>query len=90
RTGPLNPFLRQKYLIASLSVPEIHDRYNLTLSAIKSLEDDSSLGIFRFEYIASDKLLMGLSLSQVQGGIGSQYQYRNYDHQTTVDLKYSF
>lgn len=90
RTGPLNPFLRQKYLIASLSVPEIHDRYNLTLSAIKSLEDDSSLGIFRFEYIASDKLLMGVSLSQVQGGIGSQYQYRNYDRQTTVDLKYSF
>lgn len=90
RTGSQNPFLRQKYLIASLSVPEIHDRYNLIFSAINSLEDDSSLGILRFEYIASDKLLMSLSLNQVQGGPGSQYQYRNYDRQTTAELKYSF
>jgi hypothetical protein len=90
RTGSQNPFLRQKYLIASLSMPEIQDRYNLTFSAIKSLEDDSSLGIFRFEYIASDKLLLGVGQSQVQGEKGSQYQYRNYDRQTTVDLKYSF
>ncbi|MBK8205088.1 MAG: hypothetical protein IPK68_23285 [Bdellovibrionales bacterium] len=89
-TARQNPFLRQKYLIASLSVPEIHDRYNLTLSAIKSLEDDSGLWVSRFEYIASDKLLMGLSLNQVQGGTGSQYQYRNYEQQTTLDWKYSF
>jgi hypothetical protein len=85
-----DPFLRQKYLIASMSLPEIHKKYNLIFSAIKSFEDDSGLGVFRFEYIASDKLMMGVSLSQVQAGTGSQYQYRNDFRQITVDLKNSF
>lgn len=86
------PFLRQKYLITSMSWMEIFDKYSLTFSVIKSLEDDSILGVARFEYIVSDRVLIGAMLNQVGGGGGgaSQYQYRNYDSQTTVDLKYSF
>jgi hypothetical protein len=86
----LNPFLRQKYLIASLSWMEIFDKYNVTFSVIKSVEDDSALGVSRLEYMATDKALFGASLNQVHGGLGSQYRYRNHDSQAIVDLKYSF
>lgn len=85
-----NPFLRQKYLIASLSWMEIFDKYNITVSAIKSVEDDSILGVSRLEYVATDKTLLGLSVNQIQGGDDSQYRYRNYDSQIIADLKYSF
>lgn len=85
-----SPFIRQKYLITSLTFPEIKKKYNVTVSGIKSLEDDSLLGITRLEYIATDRLLVGLSFTKIQGGLGSQYQYRNFNTQTTADLKYSF
>jgi hypothetical protein len=85
-----SPFIRKKYIITSLSIPEFMKKYNLTFSGIKSLEDDSLLGITRLEYIASDSLLLGFSITQLQGGIGSQYQYRNFNSETTVDLKFSF
>lgn len=89
-TGLQSPFIRKKYFITSMSFPEIKKKYNFTISAIKSLEDDSILSITRLEYIAGDKLLLGLGLTKINGGLGSQYQHRNFDIQTTADLKYSF
>lgn len=89
-TNLQSPFIRQKYLITSVTFPEIKKKYNFTISGIKSLEDDSLLSITRLEYIATDRLLVGLSFTKIQGEIGSQYQYRNFDTQTTADLKYSF
>lgn len=86
----VSPFVRQKYLISSLSFPEIKKKYNVTVSGIKCLEDDSVLGLTRIEYIADDKVLVGVSYTQVQGGAGSQFQYRSFDSQTTLDFKYSF
>lgn len=85
-----NSFLRQHYLIASLTFPELDEKYNLTFSAIKSLEDDSIIGSSRFEYIVTDKILTGISFKHLQGGADSQLQYREFNTQTTVDLKYSF
>lgn len=85
-----NLFLRQQYLITSLTFPELYKKYNLTFSAIKSLEDDSIIGVFRFEYIVTDKILTGISFKHLQGGVDSQLQYREFNTQTTVDLKYSF
>ncbi|GIL18134.1 MAG: hypothetical protein BroJett040_18850 [Oligoflexia bacterium] len=89
-TNLQSPFIRQKYLITSVTFPEIKKKYNFTISGIKSLEDDSLLGITRLEYLATDNLLVGLSFTKIQGGTGSQYQYRNFDTQATADLKYSF
>jgi hypothetical protein len=89
-TNLQSPFIRQKYLITSVTFPEIKKKYNFTISGIKSLEDDSLLGITRLEYLATDKLLVGLSFTKIQGGTGSQYQYRSFDTQATADLKYSF
>lgn len=88
-TNLQSPFIRQKYLITSVTFPEIKKKYNFTISGIKSLEDDSFLGIARLEYIATDKLIVGFSFTKIQGGTESQYQYRNFDTQTTADLKYS-
>ena len=89
-TNLQSPFIRQKYLITSVTFPEIKKKYNFTISGIKSLEDDSLLGITRLEYLATDKLLVSLSFTKIQGGTGSQYQYRSFDTQATADLKYSF
>ncbi len=86
----VSPFVRQRYLISSLSFPELKKKYNVIVSGIKGLDDDSILGLTRFEYIAGDKVLVGLSYTQVQGGIGSQFQYRSFSSQSTVDFKYSF
>lgn len=86
----VSPFVRQKYLISSLSFPELKKKFNITVSGIKCLEDDSVLGLTRLEYIAGDKVLVGLSYTQVQGGTGSQFQYRSFNSQTTLDFKYSF
>ncbi len=86
----VSPFVRQKYLISSLSFPELKKKFNVIISGVKCLEDDSVLGFTRLEYIAGDKSLVGLSYTQVQGGTGSQFQYRNFNSQTTMDFKYSF
>lgn len=86
----VSPFVRQKYLISSLSFPELKKKYNVTVSGIKCLEDDSLLALTRLEYIAGDRVLLGLSYTNVQGGAGSQFQYRSFNSQTTLDLKYSF
>jgi hypothetical protein len=86
----VSPFVRQKYLISSLSFPELQKKYNVTVSGIKCLEDDSILALTRLEYIGGDKILVGLSYTQIQGGTGSQFQYRSFNSQTTLDFKYSF
>lgn len=89
-TSLSTPFVRQKFLIASLSLPELQKKYNITASGVGSLEDDSALGILRFEYLAGDRFIVGLSQTQISGQDGSQYQYRSFDSQTMADLRFSF
>lgn len=85
-----NIFLRQKYIIGSLVVPDIEKKYNLTFSTIKSIEDNSAIHVARFEYSASDKILLGLSNIQILGSSDSQFYFREFDTQTAADFKYSF
>jgi hypothetical protein len=86
----LNPFLRQKYILTSLSLIEVKNRFNLIFSGSKSMEDDGLFLIERGEWLASDNLVAGLSARHLLGSDSSQYGLRTWDQMIIFDVKMSF
>ncbi len=80
-------FTRKHYLLFTTSLIEALNRYNVFVSLIRSLEDESWLTLLRGEYIIDDRMVTGLTGVYV---FGKQYSSVPFDYQARWDVKYSF
>lgn len=88
--GLTPPFLREKYVLATLQFPEVRDRFNFFVSGIASAEDDGRLFVGRGEWLSGPHSLWGLTWVEIAGDEDSQYFRRAFDRQWLAEYKYTF
>lgn len=86
----LTPFMRRDYAIFNAGLIEIYDRFNLTASMIRSLEDSSWVVLSRFDWLVSARSVLGLTLKNYDDADNSQYFARPLDWEASADWKWSF
>jgi hypothetical protein len=84
------PFLRQSYVIMSLSLIEIKDILNVTETMIRSAEDASWVALSRVELLAGSRNVVGLSVKNFDSTKDSQYFARSAAWEASADWKWSF
>jgi hypothetical protein len=82
-------FPRRLYGIGTVGFPEIRNRFNFTETVIKSLEDQSYIALSRFEWLASDAQVLGLSLFNFSHYADDQYAFRPFNWQLVADWRYN-
>lgn len=83
-------FFRRRYALFSFSFMEFMDRINFFSTYIRSLEDHSSAGIYRSEYIFDSDLTLGLAYTVFSDNMDHSVNLKPFKDQVTLDLRWSF
>jgi hypothetical protein len=89
RNGSLRPFLREHYVIASVSGLDLSDSWNVFATLVRGLDDRAYLGNLRGEWLVDDHQVLGLSLLSLSEGDDQQYALRPFDRQLSLDWKFT-
>ncbi|MBI4405714.1 MAG: hypothetical protein HY537_16270 [Deltaproteobacteria bacterium] len=89
-TSTVQPFVRELYVIASVSLVDVLRDFNFTPTIIKSLDDNALALVLRAERYLGSNHTLGTSAIYLNAHDTNQYRFAALDWQVTVDWKWSF